>query len=214
MVTGMIGAALLTLAQESLNRILTQDPLTRQRLETLSDRVIAIHCTAPEFRLYLLPHARGIDLLGQSATPPDVTLHGAALELIRLPAAGNAVLFGRGVSIEGESALAHKLRQILADSRIDWEAWLAELIGDTPAHPLAQLLRYGGQRLQQSGSSLLHSLDEYLREEARLLPTRVEFEIRQEAIDALRAATDRLEARIGRLERARAPAPPATNPAV
>jgi ubiquinone biosynthesis protein UbiJ len=47
-----------------------------------------------------------------------------------------------------------------------------------------------------------------------LLPTRVEFEIRQEAIDALRAATDRLEARIGRLERARALAPPATNPAV
>lgn len=206
MVTGMIGATLLTLAEESLNRILAQDPVTLQRLATLSGREIAVHCTAPEFQVYLLPHAQGIDLLGQSATAADVTLHGSALNLMRLPSAGNAVLFGQGVRIEGDSGLAHTLQQILADSQIDWEAWLGNLIGDTAAHPLAQLMRNTGQQLQRTGSSLMHSLEEYLHEEARLLPTRVEIEIAQDEGDALRAATDRLDARISRLERLRASA--------
>lgn len=201
MVTGMISAGLLTLAEESLNRILAQDPLTLQRLDALSGREIAIHCIAPEFTLYLLPHAKGIDLLGQSATEPDVRLTGTALNLMRLPIAGNAVLFGQGVSMEGNSALAHTLQQILADSRIDWEAWLGNLIGDTAAHPLAQLLRSTGTRVQHTGSSLLHSIEEYLHEEARLLPTRVEIEIAQDEVESLRAAIDRLDARISRLER-------------
>lgn len=203
MVTGMIGATLLTLAEESLNRLLAQDPVTLQRLASLSGREVCIHCTAPNHQLYLLPHARGIDLLSQSATPADVTLRGNALNLIRLPSAGNAVLFGQGVSIEGDSGLAHTLQQILADSHIDWEAWLGNLIGDTSAHPLAQLLRSTGQQLQHTGTSLILSLNEYLHEEARLLPTRIEIEIAQEEIDFLRAATDRLDARISRQERQR-----------
>ena len=203
MVTGMIGATLLTLAETSLNRVLAQNPRTLQQLEALAGCEVAIHCTAPEFNLYLLPHGKGIDLLGQSATEPDVRLTGSALNLMRLPSAGNAVLFGQGVDIEGNSALAHRLQQILAESRIDWEAWLGNLIGDTAAHPLAQLLRGTGAQLQHTGSSLMHSLDEYLHEEARLLPTRVEVEIARDAIESLRAATDRLDARISRLERQR-----------
>lgn len=201
MVTGMAGAALLTLAEEALNRVLSRDPVTLQRLDNLSGRTIGIHCTSPEFRLCLLPHGQGIDLLQHSATPPDVTLHGSAADLIRLPTAGNAVLFGQGVRLEGDSALAHRLQTILAESRIDWEAWLGDLIGDTAAHPLAQLLRHTGRQLEYTGSSLLQSLEEYLHEEARLLPTRVEIEQAQDEIDALRTATDRLEARLALLER-------------
>ena len=203
MVTGMASAALLTLVEEGLNRVLSQDPVTLKRLDSLSGRTIGIHCTAPEFRLCLLPHGQGIDLLQHSATLPDVTLHGSAVDLIRLPTAGNAVLFGQGIQIEGNSALAHSLQTILADSRIDWEAWLGDLIGDTAAHPLAQLLRGTGRQLEYTGSSLLHSLEEYLHEEARLLPTRIEIEQAGEEIDTLRTATDRLEARLGLLEKQR-----------
>ena len=101
MVTGMIGATLLTLAEESLNRILAQDPVTLQRLATLSGREIAVHCTAPEFQVYLLPHAQGIDLLGQNATAADVTLHGSALNLMRLPSAGKCGSVRAGRSYRG-----------------------------------------------------------------------------------------------------------------
>ncbi len=199
MTTGMINATLLTLAEESLNGLLARDPVTLARLGELAGREIRVECSSPDWHLYLLPHNRGIDLLAESAGEPDACLHGSALNLIRLPLAGNQVLFGHGVTIEGDSGLVHRLQQILADSHVDWEAWLADLIGDTAAHPLANLLRSAGHQLRYGSSSLIHSLEEYLHEEARLLPTRVEIEIWQDEVDELRDATDRLAARVDSL---------------
>lgn len=204
MASGMINATLLTLAEESLNRLLARDPVTLARLGELASCEIRIECTAPHWHLYLLPHCGGIDLLTDSAAEPDACLRGSALNLIRLPYAGNEVLFGRGISIEGNSGLVHRLQQILADSRIDWEAWLADLVGDTAAHPLANLMRSASRQLRYGSSSLIHNLEEYLHEEARLLPTQVEIDIWQEQVEELRDATDRLEARIARLEYHRA----------
>lgn len=199
MATGMINATLLTLAEASLNRVLARDPVTLARLGELAGREIRIDCTQPECHLFLLPHARGIDLLAQSAGTPDACLRGSALNLMRLPSAGNAVLFGQGVELEGDSGLAHRLQQILADSQIDWEGWLGDLIGDTAAHPLANLLRSARHQLRHGSSSFIHSLEEYLHEEARLLPTQVEIDIWQEEVEELRDATDRLAARVDRL---------------
>ncbi len=200
MATGMINATLLTLAQESLNRLLARDPVTLKQLGTLAGREIRIECIRPECHLYLLPHAQGIDLLAESATEPDACIRGSAFNLLRLPQAGNQVMFGRGVTLEGDSGLVHRLQQILADSQIDWEAWLADLIGDTAAHPLANLLRSATRQLRYSGSSLMLSVEEYLHEEARMLPTRIEIEIWQDEVDELRDACDRLDARIAQLE--------------
>lgn len=198
--SGMINATLLTLAEESLNRVLARDPVTLARLGELSGREIRIECLLPECHLFLLPHNRGIDLLAESATEPDACIRGSAFNLLRLPQAGNEVLFGKGVVLEGDSALVHRLQRILADSQIDWEAWLADLIGDTAAHPLANLLRSASHQLRYGSSSLIDSVEEYLHEEARLLPTRVEIEIWQEDVEELRDACDRLEARLERLE--------------
>lgn len=200
MATGMINATLLTLAEESLNRVLSRDPVTLQRLGELAGHEIRIDCSGPEWHLFLLPHNRGIDLLTTSAGEPDACIRGSALNLARLPYAGNEVLFGHGVEIEGDSGLVHRLQRILADSHVDWEAWLADLIGDTAAHPLANLLRSAARQLRYGSSSLVHNIEEYLHEEARLLPTRVEIDIWQEGVEELRDATDRLEARITRLE--------------
>ncbi|GAA0793713.1 ubiquinone biosynthesis accessory factor UbiJ [Marinobacterium sediminicola] len=200
MASGMINATLLTLAEASLNRVLARDPVTLARLGELAGCEIRVECHQPEWHCTLLPHNQGIDLLAESGDEADACIRGSALNLIRLPQAGNQVLFGHGVTIEGDSGLVHRLQQILADSQIDWEAWLADIIGDTAAHPLANLLRTAAHQLRYGSSSLIHSLEEYLHEEARLLPTQVEIDIWQEQVEELREATDRLEARIARLE--------------
>jgi ubiquinone biosynthesis protein UbiJ len=44
------------------------------------------------------------------------------------------------------------------------------------------------------------SLSEYLREEAQLLPDKIQIEDYMQAVDRLRADCDRLEARIKRLQ--------------
>ncbi|GGB98277.1 sterol-binding protein [Marinobacterium zhoushanense] len=195
----MFSASLVAVAEQSLNRILAQDPVTLDRLGELGGKVVAIEASLPAFTLYLLPHSEGIDLLGQFAGEPDVTLSGDALSLGRLPIAGNEVLFGRGVELRGDAALAHRLQNILADTRIDWEAWLGNLLGDTAGHEAARLLRALGGYGRDSARSLVLNTQEYLQEEARLLPTRVEIDIYLDEVDELRDAVDRLEARINRL---------------
>lgn len=133
----MVSAGLLGLAEQSLNRMLHQDPVTLDRLGQLAGKVIAIHATLPGFSLYLLPHSEGIDLLAHYNDAADVSLSGRAADLARLPLAGNEVLFGRGVELRGDSGVAHRLQGILADTRIDWEAWVSDLLGDAAGHEVA-----------------------------------------------------------------------------
>lgn len=195
----MVSAGLLDLAEQSLNRILHQDPVTLDRLGPLAGKVIAIHATLPAFNLYLLPHSEGIDLLAHYDGAADVSLSGRAADLARLPLAGNEVLFGRGVELRGDSGLAHRLQGILADTRIDWEAWLGDLLGDAAGHEAARLLRALGGYGRNSTRALLQNTQEYLQEEARLLPTAVEVEIFLDEVDELRERAERLEARIRQL---------------
>lgn len=195
----MLSAGLISFAEQSLNRLLAQDPVTLDRLGELGAKVIAIQTSAPAFSLYLLPHSEGIDLLGHYDGEADVTLLGSAMQLGRLPIAGNDVLFGKGVEIRGDSGLAHRLQKILSDTRIDWEAWLGNLLGDAAGHEAARLLRSLGGYSRDVAQSLLLNSKEYLQEEAQLLPTPVEIEIFLDEVDELREAVDRLEARIDRL---------------
>jgi len=196
---GMLSASLLGLAEQSLNRILQQDPVTLNRLGELAGKVIAVHSTQPDFNLFLLPHSDGIDLLAHYDGEADVTLSGSAPLLARLPIAGNEVLFGGGVELRGNSALAHRLQAILADTRIEWEAWLGNLLGDAAGHEVARGLRALFGYSRNSAASVLQSTQEYLQEEARVLPTRVEIEMFMDEVDQLRERAERLEARIRQL---------------
>ncbi len=196
----LLGATLLGAVEQSLNRLLAEDPVTLQRLSELEGRVIAVHVQAPDFSLYLLPHAQGIDLMQHYDGEPDTCLEGSALLLSRLPLAGNEVLFGKGVRISGDSALAHRLQAILADTRIEWEAWLGNLLGDAAGHEAARLIRSVAGYGRDTLTSLLHSSSEYLQEEARLLPTQVEVDYFLDQVDELRDAVERLDARIARLD--------------
>lgn len=195
----LLSASILTLAEPSLNRILALDPATLHRLGELTGKVIAIECTSPGFNLYLVPHGAGIDLLHHYDDTPDVTLSGSALLLARLPVAGNEVLFGKGVNLRGDSSVAHRLQSILADTQIDWEAWLGDLMGDAAGHEAARFLRSLGGYSRDTASSLLLNTREYLQEEARMLPTRVEIEIFMDEVDELRERAERLEARVRQL---------------
>ncbi|WP_432697309.1 ubiquinone biosynthesis accessory factor UbiJ [Marinobacterium sp. YM272] len=195
----LLSASFLSLAEPSLNRILALDPATLNRLGELTGKVIAIESTSPHFQLYLVPHGAGIDLLHHYDGSADVTISGSALLLGRLPLAGNAVLFGKGVNLRGDSAIAHRLQAILADTRIDWEAWLGDLIGDAAGHEAAKFLRTIGGYSRDTASSFTLSTREYLQEEARMLPTRVEIEIFMDEVDELRERAERLEARVRQL---------------
>lgn len=199
----MLGAALLAGVEAGLNKVLALDATVLPRLAALQGRVIAVDCTAPALRLFLLPGADGLRLAGHWEAPADCTLRAPAGRLLELAVRRDksAVLHAPDVELDGHSACLLDLAAILQDLELDWEGALAEWLGPLGAVALARPLQGAGQWSGDALASLRLNLADWLAEEARLLAGRQEAEARFAELDDLKLALDRLEARSERLAR-------------
>lgn len=197
-----INATLLTVAEAATNRVLLLNPLIAERLTELEGKVIAIQLTNPQIELSIQPGPQGLQIDMIERDDADVTLRGSTTDFFQLLSARESsdAMFGKSISIQGDSALATRFSQILIDAALDWEGLLAEIMGDLPAHQLARYLRWKAGFYLNLGNSLMLNLEEYLKEEIRLLPTRPELELFSNQVDNLRRETERSAARIERLK--------------
>ena len=194
--------SLLTAAEIGANRLLTFDEVALAACREMQGHCIAIDITDLDFQLYCHPGDWGIRL---SRNPPardiDASISGRLMALVNLASQEDKVSTSiqERVSFQGDVALAQKLQRILADLDIDWEEALAKHTGDVFPFQLHQQVRLLGDWLSQSADSLLQTSSEYVREEARLSPTVVEFEVFQSRLTELKNDVARAEARLQRL---------------
>lgn len=190
--------------EQSINVLLDMDHEAKKRLAGLHGRIIAIHLDGLELTLYFIPDERGaLQLLGSIEGTPDAMLKGSPLDLLRSgdKETGTAQLFGGRVSIEGDTHLAHTFGSVLAGLDIDWEEQLSRLTGDIIAHQTGRTVRAATEYGKTSLGLLEQNLVEYLTEESRLLPHPLEVEEFLQQVDTLRDDTERLQARLERMER-------------
>ena len=199
--------ALLAAALESaFDLYLKQDPDALQRCAALQDKVIAINLTGTDFTLYFLPDAEGIKVMTHYEGQPDTLLRGTPAGFARLALeAREDALFHGAVEISGDTETGQAFQDLLTGVDWDWEEQLSKLTGDPVAHQVGELVRKGQKWLAESSEALQQDLSEYLQEEARLLPTRVELNAFYDEVDQLRSDTDRLAARVERLLKLRGP---------
>ncbi|WJW75570.1 SCP2 sterol-binding domain-containing protein [Thiohalobacter sp. IOR34] len=198
----MSTATLFTAALEAaLDGLLAADPEAAAGLTALDGKVIAVELRGLGQTLYFLPAEGRIAVMLNYEGSPDTLISGTPLALARMGLGKTGEgLFGGEVQIRGDSAVGHRFQALLASLEFDWEEWLSRLVGDAAAHQAGRLLRETGSFLQHSADTLRQDLGEYLREEARLLPTRYEIEDFMAEVDRCREDVDRLEARVKRLE--------------
>ncbi|MCL5041851.1 MAG: SCP2 sterol-binding domain-containing protein [Gammaproteobacteria bacterium] len=198
----MLSQALLAGAERSIAAAVSRDPLTGQRLGQLQGKVLFVQASDPDWQLYLLPDAQGIQLLGQSELQADCSLRAPTSLLLRLAFSSERqqLLQDPALQLSGDSQVLISLQRIIADLQLDGEAELARWLGPVPAHIIGSTLYKGWQWGQNTGRSLSQSLGEYLTEESRHLVGNNETAYSGEQIHALRLQLDRLEARIQRLE--------------
>lgn len=189
--------------EAALNRCLRLDPATLERLAALAGKAIEIHLRVPGLRFYLLPGPAGIELAAQLDRAPDTTLSGTPLGLLRGALIRNErkELFADDLRIEGDSDTGRRFKAVLDAIDIDWEEQISHLVGDIAAHHLGNLARGFGRWSREAGISMTDDLDDYLHEEARLVPQRAEVERFLAAVDMLRTDADRLKLRVARLQR-------------
>lgn len=197
-------AGVLRALESAANAWMGLDPDNRARMAALEQRCIGIDLQGTGLQLFLYPGSHGIRISGQHEGPVDTTLHGSPLALARLGIGGDTgkTLFSGAVTISGDVETGQAFKAILDDMDIDWEEHLSRLTGDVVAHQFGNLARQAGRTLHHGRVTLEQDVGDYLKEELRLLPARIEVENLAADIARLRMDTDRLAARIRRLQRA------------
>ena len=203
----MLFAALTATLETAFNAWLALDAQThgnaRSRLQALQGKLICLHISNPDVQLYFLPTADQVRVTTRYAAAPDVTIHGSALGLMRLSASNDAgkAMLEHGIKIDGDMGLGNHFSQILREIDVDWEELLSRAVGDVVAHHLGKVVRNAQGWLGDSSHAMRLNTQEYLQEEARVVPADAEIRQYLDAVDTLRADTDRLEARLKRLEK-------------
>lgn len=195
--------AALAALEKALNSALDLAPGGRAKLAALEGRVFALHCTAPPLDVYLLPERERLRLMGVYEGPVTTSVRGVASDFAELATAADpaAALINGRLALHGDSAPLIELQKILAGLEVDWEAPLVRALGDVAGHQLAQTLRAAFSWGRQATDSLNRQLDEFIHEEARLSPPRLELEDFYREVQELGLRVDRLESRTRRLRK-------------
>ncbi len=194
-------AALSASLELALNRALALDPGSLQRLAALGELAIGLELQPVDAKLSIRLDA-GFLRITTLDTPTDITLAGTPLSLGRLLFEGPSTDLGihPGVQISGNPEQVNALAAIVRDLEIDWEAALADILGDIPAHFLARRWRRLQQWQKHAHQSLAMTLEDYLKEESDWLPHREQLNDYMESVDRVQQATEQLEARIMQLQ--------------
>lgn len=196
--------------QALLERLLALDPQSQARLAALAGRSVQLHLAQPalvvavevaalgkvQLRLRAAEAAAGADAdLAVRTTP------GALLKLLATGSAGVGQM-----RVEGDAEVARALEALARQYDPDVDAALSRVFGDVlgfqlarAGHGLLGWARRGALRLAEQGA-------DYLRDDSRDLVAAAELDGFLDEVDDLRAAVDRAERRLARLEQAAGPA--------
>ena len=183
----------------ALNHALRFDMESHKKLQHFANRSIRIDITNLNIAVIVRFTDDRILLEAAEEHVADLMIKADSFALLKLVQQPDS-LFSNQIQIRGDVQFAKQLQDWQQHFDFDWEQQLARVTGDTLAYPLAQRLRRGFDWLNYNRSEFEQSLAEYLREESQYLPDKSQTERFMQNVDLLRADTERLEARIKRLQ--------------
>jgi ubiquinone biosynthesis accessory factor UbiJ len=196
----LLQTALLLPVEALINRTLTLDPASVQRLASLEDLTLAIHTTQPTAQLFISFRNGKVHLGVVDAGSVAASLHGplrGMLALLRQQSLTS--LHTQGIELRGSTAFVQQVQQLLQGLEIDWEFYLARFLGDIPTQALGSGARQARNFASGTAARLREDVTEFLHEETRLLVTPAELEQHYAKIAELALHADRVQARIDRL---------------
>jgi ubiquinone biosynthesis protein UbiJ len=198
---GALQASALEGLEQIINGVLIHDPASAQQLAKMQGKIILIDSSLPAIRVAVEPSTKGIILHHNWSDAADITVTGSLVAIagMAINSAETVSLSGTGVNVSGNLELLRQLNQIMAGLDIDWEAALAELVGEIPAHLIAESIRNSAQYRTAALQRAQTALAEVSQEELRLTPSKNEFDEFMASVRHVTADIDRLTARANKL---------------
>ena len=189
----------LAIVAQTLNGYVQESTAALDRLSSLQGKSLAIDVEGPGITIVVFADEDRLRLERLSDASATATVHGTPLALLKsLRGDGLSDYTDSGIAVSGDVEVAAAFATILRLARPDLEEQLAHVVGDVLAHQAgnvaANIRAWGKQVL---AASRLNTT-EYLQEESRQLPTRVEVEGFFAEIERLRDDAERVAVKIDR----------------
>ncbi|MEM7402059.1 MAG: SCP2 sterol-binding domain-containing protein [Pseudomonadota bacterium] len=198
----------LKLINNALQKYLDSDPEIASKLDQFEGNDLLVHLndinkefvvTLGSSSMVVSEHVlnEGEEMTQEFAT----TIHSNIISLVRigLGADYQTMLNNGSLTIEGDVELANQLRAIFKEIDIDWEEVASKYVGDSVAYQVGLFANRFKNYSSRSVNNFRLDVSEYLQEESRVLPTKVEVDRFMNDVDNLDANVQRLEARVQRL---------------
>ncbi len=192
----------LLLLEHMLNRQIRRDASVGSRWQALADHRVLFSLRDPSVSLVFCVTPQGVLLLRELEGIPSATIHASSLGLLRARHAASSLdaLFAGDVQIEGDQAIAESLLRLLVGLDFDFFAVLSEKVGAAPAGWLGNRWRQRQVERDIWRDTRALELKDFLVYERAALPAESSLLAWGDAVDGVRDRTDRLIARLTRLE--------------
>ena len=187
-------------AESLINSALKYDPATLRKMGELEGKVLLIESTMPPLKLAMETNDQGIMLHSNWQDKADTTVSGSLISIagLAINSASQASFSGSGVNVSGDLDLLLKINNLMTELNVDWEAILASVIGDIPAHLMADKLRKSAAMAKDVGQRAKSAAAEVAKEELRVTPTSPEFKGFSQQVRELSSGVERAAARINK----------------
>lgn len=200
-------AVLAGLLEAAVNRLLATDVNSAERLQRLDGRMVALQLEGVGIDLFFSFTRHRVAVGLEADRDADTVIAGSPPALFAMAVPDEAGSWGRPgsrVSISGDATLARDLERLFSRLDPDWEAEMSRWFGDVLGHQVAAGARGTVDQLRRTAATLEEWTGEWLRQAEGPLAQPTDIREFSAAVDALRDATDRLEARLRILRERRA----------
>jgi ubiquinone biosynthesis accessory factor UbiJ len=187
-------------AEKIINAGLEYDPATQRKIAELEGKILLVESTLPPVSVAIEATSTGIMLHSNWQDSADTTVSGSLVAMLSLAVSGDEQISfaGTGISVNGELDLLIKINSLMKNLEVDWEAALAAIIGDIPAHIIADSLRNSSKVARDVGSRANSTAVEIAQEELRATPSSSEFEDFSQRVRQLSTEVERGAAKINK----------------
>ena len=184
-----------------LNRHIAESTPARELCKKLEGRILAFRLSDSSLSACLVVEDGAIRVQALGELEPDAVLQGSIIGMTGMAFGDRERGLRSGViEIIGDPVIARDFQRLLEHARPDLEEELSRFVGDLAAHQIGNAARFVADWGRHAVDTISRDVAEFLQEESRDLPTRVETDEFLDAVDTVRQDTDRLEARIRLLE--------------
>lgn len=186
--------------QRALNHALSLDPAAAERLQPLEGRAVELHLNGPNLALRVCVEQGALKVEAPSENPNLKVRTTPGVVLAMVLDSHHEVPPGK-LDMAGDAGLARQLEGLLKDWKPDFEASFSGLFGDVLGVPMARGMSRTARAARRGFADIREDGAAWVRDEARLTPSKAEVEAYLDGVDQVGERSERLQRRVELLER-------------